>query len=45
MIAAAAMATVAELIRPKLERAHRRRIGQQISHFMMLGYVIASPVL
>jgi putative peptidoglycan lipid II flippase len=41
MIAAAVMATVAELVRPKLERATAVESVNHISHFLMLGYVTA----
>jgi putative peptidoglycan lipid II flippase len=40
MLATAAMATMAEIVRPKLEQATAGGVSNRILHFVMLGYVM-----
>lgn len=40
MLATAAMATMAEIVRPKLERATAAGVSNRVLHLVMLGYVM-----
>lgn len=41
MLATAAMAAVAEIVRPKLEQATQSGVSNRVMHLVMLGYVMA----
>jgi putative peptidoglycan lipid II flippase len=41
MLATAAMASMAEIVRPKLEAATRAGVSNRVLHLVMLGYVMA----